>query len=284
MRWAAAARSWIRTVAGRVGRRVFIRERETEWIPPARPLRPLARPRVPDLGDAHPERMALLPYCVGRGLDIGCGHRKVAAHCIGVDVVAGGEAGRYGATAGRVSQADLCASGDDLGMFASDSLDYIVSSHNLEHYVDVVRALQEWRRVLRPGGVLAVIVPDERAGDTVFLDPTHKHAFTPESLVRLLQLIGFQIERVADVVRAWSFLVAARKGDAGETRPPGSSVEARRPPLEASGSASERAVQARDVAEHRPGDARVEGHVEDELGGPAQSDGATSGPVDHPRR
>jgi hypothetical protein len=44
--------------------------------------------------------------------------------------------------------------------------------------------------VLKPGGTLAAIVPDERVGDTVFLDPSHKHAFTPESLSRLVSLIG----------------------------------------------------------------------------------------------
>jgi predicted SAM-dependent methyltransferase len=40
----------------------------------------------------------------------------------------------------------------------------VVARHNLEHYVDVVKTLCEWRRVLKPGGVMAILVPDERAG------------------------------------------------------------------------------------------------------------------------
>ncbi len=132
------------------------------------PLRPLRPPPV-DEGN-HPEALALEPYCVGHGIDVGCGHRKVAPHCIGVDLLAAGEVGEHGVVQGQRSVADVQASGDDLHMFADGELDYVVSRHNLEHYVDAVKTLQEWARVTRPGGIVAMIVPDERAGDTIFLD------------------------------------------------------------------------------------------------------------------
>ena len=95
-------------------------------------------------------------------------------------------------------------------------LDYVVSRHNLEHYVDVVKTLQEWARVTRPGGIVAMIVPDERAGDTIFLDPTHKHVFTPESLERLIGVIdGLRFVKAEVVTPSWSFLaVAEREGPA----------------------------------------------------------------------
>jgi predicted SAM-dependent methyltransferase len=97
-------------------------------------------------------------------------------------------------------------------MFKSGELDYVVSRHNLEHYIDVVKTLREWRRVLRPGGTLAIIVPDERAGDTIFLDPTHKHCFTPESLKNLLDVIGgFDVLRTETAIPDWSFLLVAQK-------------------------------------------------------------------------
>ena len=172
------------------------------------PLRPFPYP-IAD-GGTDPEAQALAAFCQGRGVDVGCGHRKVAPHCIGVDLLPGGAIGRHGVVAGQVSVADLHASGDDLHMFADGEMDFVVTRHNLEHYIDVVKALEEWRRILKPGGSLAVILPDERAGDTVFLDPTHKHAFTPESLERLLRAVGgFTDIRTRNVVPGWSFLMSA---------------------------------------------------------------------------
>ncbi len=42
-----------------------------------------------------------------------------------------------------------------------DSLDFVHSSHCLEHLVDPVAGLASWFRVLKPGGHLVVTVPDE---------------------------------------------------------------------------------------------------------------------------
>jgi len=46
--------------------------------------------------------------------------------------------------------------------FHSHSLDYVVSSHVLEHLANPVRALLEWHRVLKPGGIIYLVVPDRR--------------------------------------------------------------------------------------------------------------------------
>lgn len=152
------------------------------------------------------------PFCIGRGIDVGCGHRKVAPHCIGVDILAAGVEGEHGVVRGQLSVADIQASGDDLHMFADAELDYVVSRHNLEHYIDVVKTLQEWARVTRPGGIVAMIVPDERAGDTIFLDPTHKHVFTPESLERLIGVIdGLRFLKAEVVTPDWSFVAVAER-------------------------------------------------------------------------
>lgn len=46
--------------------------------------------------------------------------------------------------------------------FHDDSLDYVVTSHVLEHVANPVAALVEWHRVLRSGGIMYLVVPDRR--------------------------------------------------------------------------------------------------------------------------
>jgi SAM-dependent methyltransferase len=165
-----------------------------------------------------PERLAALPYCVGRGIDVGCGCAKTSPEAIGVDLVPKGELGRFGSQMLRPSAADVCASGDEMPMFADSSLDYVIARHNLEHYVDIVKTLREWRRVLKPGAALVLVLPDDEALDTITLDPTHKHAFTRESFCHLLEAIGgWEIERLEICRPAWSLLCVARKRGEGST-------------------------------------------------------------------
>jgi SAM-dependent methyltransferase len=161
----------------------------------------------------HAERQVLLPYCsTGKGIDVGCGYRKTHDNCIGVDIVAKGATGTYGCVKGKVSVADICASGDNLSMFADGELDFVISRHNLEHYVDVIKTLQEWKRLLRIGGILALVLPDDSHLNTIALDPSHKHVFTPESFKRYLSCIGgFSVKECREVIPNWSFLCAAEK-------------------------------------------------------------------------
>ena len=46
--------------------------------------------------------------------------------------------------------------------FHANSLDYVASSHVLEHMANPVAAICEWYRVLRPGGIMYMVVPDRR--------------------------------------------------------------------------------------------------------------------------
>ena len=57
---------------------------------------------------------------------------------------------------------DLVGSLTDLGAVADGSMDAVFSSHNLEHLYahEVPRALAEFRRVLRPGGIAVITCPD----------------------------------------------------------------------------------------------------------------------------
>ena len=95
-------------------------------------------------------------------LDIGCGHRK-APNSIGVDIKR---------TQGVDIIADVCRL-----PFKDESIDEIICSEVLEHVADLVKAMEEIHRVLKPGGKVMIKVPHVKSLDA-FRDPTHKNFFT----------------------------------------------------------------------------------------------------------
>lgn len=110
-------------------------------------------------------------YFKGHGIDIGAGNDSLALYaeffplmqsCRGWDLPDG--------------DAELMAS------IADQSLDFVHSSHCLEHMVNPARALDNWLRILKPGGHLVCLVPDEDLYEQkVFpstFNPDHKHTFT----------------------------------------------------------------------------------------------------------
>jgi len=50
----------------------------------------------------------------------------------------------------------------DLEGIEANKYDFVLSCHNLEHVANPLKALQEWKRVLKPGGTLVLVLPDRR--------------------------------------------------------------------------------------------------------------------------
>lgn len=160
------------------------------------------------------ENSTLFPYCRGKGIDVGCGGYKIHPRAIGVDITPKGKKGKWGRQKGVISQADVQSSGDNLSMFQDNELDYVVSSHNLEHYQNPMKTLKEWRRVLKPGGVIGVIIPDENKVRTMEIDPTHKYAFTQISFKELIQRIGgLKIIKLEECLKDRSFICVMKKSN-----------------------------------------------------------------------
>lgn len=47
--------------------------------------------------------------------------------------------------------------------FPDNSMDFVLSSHVIEHTPNPLRAIEEWYRILRPGGVMFMIFPHRNA-------------------------------------------------------------------------------------------------------------------------
>lgn len=89
-------------------------------------------------------------FFVGNGIDIGCGPDSIGQYAEQFPLMK------------TVRNWDM-PDGDAqlLETIADASLDFAHSSHCLEHMQDPRIAMQHWLRVLKPGGHLVVVVPDE---------------------------------------------------------------------------------------------------------------------------
>lgn len=85
-------------------------------------------------------------------------------------------------------------------------VDYIVSSHCLEHLADPVSALEHWKTRLVPGGVLFLYLPhpDMRYWQTT-RNRKHLHEWQPRQMARILNDIGFIGVLHSERDLAWSF-------------------------------------------------------------------------------
>ena len=117
---------------------------------------------------------------------------------------------------------DYVTDASDLHVFENNSVDLIYACHLLEHFkrCDIDLVLKEWYRVLKPGGILRLSVPDFSALVEVYNkykdmgiimgplygrgNPGNQHyiAFDFRYLKKRLQLIGF------DKVRLWDWRIS----------------------------------------------------------------------------
>lgn len=85
--------------------------------------------------------------------------------------------------------------------FDEDFFDAAIMWHVLEHMTDPVSTIQETARILRPGGVLALAVPNFGSlqaklfrADWFHLDlPRHSHHFSLQTILRCLNKYGFNV-------------------------------------------------------------------------------------------
>ena len=96
-----------------------------------------------------------------RILDVGCGIKK--------------QPGAIGIDRNPASHPDVLVDLDQFPYpFADSSFDRITAIHVIEHLSDVIRTMEEFHRLLRPGGSLRIETP-HYTDYSSWCDPTHKN-------------------------------------------------------------------------------------------------------------
>src|SRR5574340_81763 len=93
-----------------------------------------------------------------RTLDVGCGIRK--------------HPGAIGIDRNPASHADVLCDLDRIP-FRDGAFDRILAIHVVEHAPDVIHAMEEFHRLLRPGGTLRIATP-HYTDFSSYCDPTHR--------------------------------------------------------------------------------------------------------------
>lgn len=120
-------------------------------------------------GLRHPLHFAgkAVQLCRGTGLEVGSLHRRLplAANVLYLDMCSMAQLRSQYSEDPRVDQigrVHLVAKGGSYPFIDDNAFDFVASSHVLEHVANPPRQLQEWLRILRPGGIVYAIVPDMR--------------------------------------------------------------------------------------------------------------------------
>jgi ubiquinone/menaquinone biosynthesis C-methylase UbiE len=139
--------------------------------------------------------LRLEPGC--RVLEVGCGGgaflgrlEKEGCEAVGVDLLEDAvEAARKMVGGSVVLRADAVAL-----PFDDSSFDRLASHHLVEHLADLPFALSEWRRVLAPGGRMAICTPNRLyPNPSIFDDPGHRHIYDPGELAGVVEAASFEV-------------------------------------------------------------------------------------------
>lgn len=88
--------------------------------------------------------------------------------------------------------------------FESGTFDVLTAWHVIEHVLDVTETLEDWARVLKPGGLIVLATPDgaspkvKKLGKAYkkFWAPEHTYTFNPENLSQFATRVGLIPERL----------------------------------------------------------------------------------------
>lgn len=140
------------------------------------------------------------------------------------------------ALAGTTLRVDLIAEGDELPL-ADNSQDFVLTSHVIEHFLDPIKALKDWYRVVKDGGYIVAVVPHkERTFDkdrprTPLTELIERHVanlprplvnkhfsvWIAEDFLELVEYLGWRLLEVQDpddkVGNGFTVVIKVQKSD-----------------------------------------------------------------------
>lgn len=122
-----------------------------------------------ELNTVHHTRVQIASiYLRGNGIEIGALHQPLpvppAVRVKYVDRMTADELRRHYHEISYVPfvETDIIDNGEELGTIGDSSQDFVIANHFIEHCQNPIQTLQNILRVLSPGGVLYLAVPDKR--------------------------------------------------------------------------------------------------------------------------
>jgi len=148
----------------------------------------------------------------GRALDLGCGDGRLSAALDTANLTAADvSAVALDRARSRLPAARFVELDPDAPLPLDDAgFDLVLCAETIEHVRDVQLLLSEIRRVLRPGGTLALTTPANLPlGPRPDPLSPHLRQFTRRSLSRVLDDLGFEVESLRR--RSGTLLAVARR-------------------------------------------------------------------------
>jgi len=121
-----------------------------------------------DQTTAVPRELIAAAYLSGDGIEIGALHNplKIPPHAKALYVDRLNKAGLYEhypeLKKFNLVEVDIIDNGEQLSTVQNDSQDFVIANHFLEHCQDPLATLENLMRVVRPGGMIYMAVPDKR--------------------------------------------------------------------------------------------------------------------------
>jgi len=123
--------------------------------------------------------------------------------------VQGIEQGENAATIGKEANIDIKCSSFEKTKYPENAFDVVTMWHVLEHFIDPKNVLVKVKKILKDEGLLVIGIPNYNSLDRKlfkgnwngFEIPLHLQHFTPYSIKKLLEIVGFECRKIVYTIR-----------------------------------------------------------------------------------